>query len=118
VRDKYLFPEGVSSPHESRTSTDRLFCVVQYPGQYSAARKLFFHLMSTNPKIKRRTIAIGAFCSGLVGGTAGGFKEWATNISPDYSGFLGALLAALIGALIFSVLERRYVQPIVDRQNA
>ena len=65
-----------------------------------------------NPKIKRRTIAIGAFCSGIVGGSAGGFKEWATNISPSYAGFLGALLAALIGGLAYSILDRRYVRPL------
>ena len=69
-----------------------------------------------NPQIKKRTIAIGAFCSGIVGGSAGGFKEWAINISPSYSGFLGALLAALIGGLAYSVLERRYVCPLAAEE--
>jgi hypothetical protein len=74
--------------------------------------------MNTNPEIKRRTIAIGAFCSGLVGGTAGAFKDWALNISPEYSGILGALLAALLGALVYSFLERHFLRPVADRQNA
>ena len=70
-----------------------------------------------NSKIKKRTIVIGAFCSGAVGGSAGGFKEWAANISPAYSGFLGALLAALFGALAYSILVRRYVHPL-EREEA
>jgi hypothetical protein len=65
-----------------------------------------------NSKIKTRTIAIGAFCSGVVGGSAGNLKEWAANVSPAYAGFLGALLAALFGALAYSILVRRYVQPL------
>jgi len=66
-----------------------------------------------NPEIKKRIVAIGAFCSGLVGGSLGTFKAWAANISPAWATILGGLLAALVGALVFSWLERRYVQPLV-----
>lgn len=63
-------------------------------------------------QIKGRIAAIGAFCSGLVGGSFGTFKQWAANISPEWSNLLGALLAGLVGALVFSWMERRYVQPL------
>jgi glycerol uptake facilitator-like aquaporin len=70
-----------------------------------------------NQKIKSRTVSIGAFCSGLVGGSLGTFKEWAANISPAWAGVLGPLLAALLGALVFSMLERRYVHPLDSARN-
>lgn len=71
-----------------------------------------------NSEIKKRLTAIGAFCSGLVGGSMGTFKEWAANFSPDYAWFFGGLVAAMIGGLVFSLLERRYVKPFEDDAHA
>ncbi|KAB2911965.1 MAG: hypothetical protein F9K30_21300 [Dechloromonas sp.] len=79
------------------------------------------HLFLMNTEIKKRLAAIGAFSSGLVGGTLGTFKEWAAHISPDYAWFFGGILAALVGALVFSFLERRYVRSLTEtaeNQNA
>lgn len=63
-------------------------------------------------KMKKRITAIGAFSSGVTGGTLGVFKQWAANLSPTFDWLLGGVLAALVGALVFSVLERRYVRPL------
>jgi hypothetical protein len=78
-------------------------------------------LLPMNIEIKKRLGAIGAFSSGLVGGMLGTFKEWAAHLSPDYAWFFGGILSALVGGLVFSALERRYVRSVEDKadeQNA